>query len=147
MTYFITILILAFVGICEAIYLISKRKKNEKPVCIGKSNCSLVLESKYNKTFGVYNDVLGLIFYLFTFVAHVIFLLNFLKIGLAYEADDFVRWLLLLFMAALLIAFLMSMRFVFLMAFKLKTWCQWCVGSAVTVVLMTLIVLFYILTM
>jgi len=140
-------LILAFVGICETVYLISKRKKNEKPICISKSNCSLVLESKYNKTFGVYNDVLGLVFYLFTFAAHIIFLLNFLKVGLVYEADDFVRWLLLLFLAALLIALVMSTRFVFLMAFKIKTWCQWCVGSAVTVMLMTLVVLFYILTM
>lgn len=144
MTYFIFIIVLALFGVGETVYLISKRRKNQKPICVGKDDCNLVLNSKYNKIFGIHNDVLGLAFYTFVFLSHLLFLANFLAIGFAYQADGLVRILLMVFLVSLLVSSIMSLRFVFLMAFKLKAWCQWCVGSAVTVALMVLIVLFYL---
>ena len=144
MTYFIFMIVLALFGVGETVYLISKRRKNQKPVCLGKDDCNLGLNSKYNKIFGVHNDVLGLVFYAFVFISHLIFLADFLAIDFVHQADDFVRILLLAFIFVLFVSFIMSLRFVFLMAFKVKAWCQWCVGSAVTVGLMVLIVLFYL---
>lgn len=57
--------ILSGIGILETIYLIHSRIQENRPKCIlGSNECHLVLESKYNKTFGVHNDILGLLFYI-----------------------------------------------------------------------------------
>lgn len=146
MTYLITIIVLSLFGVGETVYLISKRRKNEKPICVGKDDCNIVLKSKYNKTFGIHNDVLGLLYYAFALAVHVLIALGYLVTAENIFGDEPIELLLVIFMLSTIVALAMSTRFVYLMAFKLKAWCQWCVGSAVTVMLMSLVVLFWILS-
>src|SRR5690242_4419074 len=51
------------VGFADTIYLISKRKKGEAPICPLKGDCAFVLQSKYNKIFGVHTDMIGLAYF------------------------------------------------------------------------------------
>ncbi len=145
MTYFIIMILLALAGIGETTYLIARRRKNQKPVCTGPGKCNGVLESKYNKTFGVHNDVLGLAFYGFTFGVHSITLLGVLVGGPSIASDEPLELLHLIFLIGLIVALIMSTRFVYIMAFILKKWCPWCVASAITTVLMSITVLLSIL--
>ena len=122
---------LAAIGIAEAVYLIRKRMAMEKPVCILGEECHVVLESKYNKIFGVHNDVLGLAFYI-----TVSFITAFLVIGV----EPIVLWVLL---ANLAIGggAVMSFFLVYLQWRVIKAWCIWCVMSALTIFFMGLILL------
>lgn len=123
---------LAAVGISETVYLIRKRKAQEKPVCILGEDCSKVLESKYNKFFGIHNDIAGLSFYI---VAS--FITAFLVIEVGPQNLWNVSAKLLIFGAVA-----MSLLFIYLQWRVIRKWCFWCLMSAATIFLMTIIILF-----
>lgn len=122
---------IAAIGISEAAYLIRKRIAAENPVCPIGENCATVLNSKYNRLFfGIHNDIAGLIFYLlFAFIAGII------VIGTPYS-------IVLITAAQILLAgaTAMSIALTYLQWRVIKAWCFWCVMSAVTIVLMDIIV-------
>lgn len=132
MIYSILLILLAAFGVFETLYLINKRRKKQKPICVGPHDCDVVLQSKYNKTFSIHNDLLGLVFYLFAILTQLLLL---------WPGCRFPEFVLGAFLFALLVSLIMSIRFVYLMAFTLQSWCSWCIGSAVTVLLMTLVVI------
>ncbi len=129
MTALALIFTLSAIGVAETRYLISKRLAGSQPVCFIGADCQKVLESKYNKILGIYNDLLGLFFYL---------LIGFLLAFLVLEIPTMFSLSLILF-GLLIAGSLMSVYFTFLQALVIKTWCFWCVGSALTIWLMTLI--------
>lgn len=133
MTVFVLLFTLAAIGIAETTYLIRSRHAAEKPVCIIGSDCHVVLTSKYNKIFFIHNDVAGLIFYL---VAAFLTALLFLEVGYADLITN-------LFAIMLVGASIMSLGLVFLQWRVIKAWCFWCLSSAGTVWLMTLILTLY----
>ena len=122
---------LAAIGIAETVYLIRKRIVKEEPVCIFGRECYKVLESKYNKLFGIHNEVLGLAFYI-----AISFLTAFLAIGI----EPMIFWDMSL---KILIALgvVMSIILIYLQWRVIKTWCFWCVLSALIVFVMGIIVL------
>lgn len=126
---------LAAIGISETVYLIRKRYAEELPVCIVGSGCHTVLTSKYSKTFGIHNDVLGLIFYIFVSVITALLLIGFPPY------DEMIR---ISAIAIILIGAVMSVYFTYLQAFVIKNWCVWCLISAGTTWIMALIVLLLI---
>jgi uncharacterized membrane protein len=129
MTALALIFTLAAIGVAETRYLISKRLAGSQPVCFIGTGCGKVLESKYNKILGIHNDLLGLFFYLV-----IGLLLAFLVLEIS------VRLPLNLVLLGLLIGgSLFSVYLTFLQSLVIKTWCFWCVGSALTIWLMTLI--------
>lgn len=122
---------MAAIGIAETAYLIRERYASRKPICPIGGGCSQVLESRYNKTLGIYNDLLGLAFYA-TMSAVAALLL--LEAGIST----------LLNQAAAVstgIALLMSARFFYLQWRVIHAWCFWCLLSALTILLMSLILL------
>ena len=129
MTALALIFTLAAIGVAETRYLITKRLTGNKPVCFIGADCGKVLESKYNKILGIHNDLLGLVFYLV-----IGFLLAFLVLEIPLMLP-----LNLILLLLLIAGSLMSVYFTFLQALVIKTWCFWCVGSALTIWLMTLI--------
>ena len=133
MTSFALLFTLAVIGIAEAVYLIRKRKAGEKPVCIVGSDCHLVLGSKYNRIFGVHNDILGLVFHA---VVSVIFALLMIGVG------PFI-WLDLAAKSFVLIGLVMSLIFTYIQWRIIKAWCFWCLMSASTIYLMAIIILFF----
>lgn len=122
---------LAAIGVSETVYLLRKRKVQEKPICVLGDACHRVLESKYNKIFFVQNDILGLVFYL---------VVAFITAFLVLELQPHNLWSAL---AKLLIfgAALMSLYFTYLQWRVIKAWCFWCLMSAATIFLMALIIL------
>ncbi len=121
---------LSAIGIAETVYLIKKRKREEVPVCIIGSGCHEVLTSKYNKVLGIHNDVLGLIFYIFVCAMSALILIEAFPVSTLKSVD----------MLVILSGAVMSAYFTFLQAFVIKQWCFWCLMSALTVFLMTIIV-------
>lgn len=133
MNIFAILFTLDAIGISIATYLIRKRRASEQPVCIIGQDCSVVLKSKYNRVFGVHNDIAGWSFYL---ISGCITALLFLGVGN--------RELLVSSFALLLaVASLMSLIFTYLQWRVIKAWCFWCVTSACIVWLMTLILIFH----
>lgn len=122
---------LAAIGISETVYLIQKRLQHSKPVCFIGESCTLVLYSKWNKTLGVHNDILGLLFYIGLSIITAFLVI---EIGPLPLLDPIARYM--IFSGAAL-----SLYFIFLQWKVIKVWCFWCLMSSATIGLMTLIVL------
>jgi len=131
MTAFALLFTLSAIGVAETVYLIRKRLASERPVCPIGGGCEIVLESKYNKTFGIHNDVLGLLFYLAASVVTAC-----LVIGI----EPMTLWETVF---PIMIAFgsLMSLYLTYLQWRVIKFWCFWCLMSASTIWLMAIIII------
>lgn len=122
---------MAAIGIAETAYLIRERYASRKPICPMGGGCSQVLESRYNKTLGIYNDLLGLTFYV---VMACIAALLLLEVSASMRLNQVV-------VLSTGIALLMSARFFYLQWRVIHAWCFWCLLSALTILLMSLILL------
>lgn len=122
---------LACIGISETVYLIRKNHADEKPFCVLGETCQIVLQSKYKKTFGIPNEILGVFFYA---VVALITALLVIEVEPLYLFEGAARGL--IFAGAF-----MSCYFLFLQWRVIKAWCFWCVMSALTIFGMTAIVL------
>lgn len=60
----VTAIILAILGVIDTAYLFYRSRQKKPMICPMNHDCSVVTESKWNKTFFVKNDTLGLIFYI-----------------------------------------------------------------------------------
>jgi|SRR3989344_4488963 len=122
---------LSALGISETVYLIKKRMLSQGPICIVGEDCTKVLTSKWSKIFIVPNDVLGLLFYI---VCSSI--TAFLVIGIepVWFFDITIKMLIIL--GSLLSVFLTYLQFK-----VIKAWCFWCLMSACTIWLMSVIIL------
>ena len=119
--------LLAIIGISETSYLIAKRHKKQEPVCVIGGSCSIVLGSKYNKTLGIHNDILGLLFYI-----------GILGSFLTYPP---------LLIPLVIIGAISSIYFTYLQFFKIKSWCFWCMMSAINTWLFAGIVIWTLWTL
>lgn len=122
---------LACIGISETVYLIEKRIENQKPVCFIGGSCGVVLNSKWNKLFGIHNDILGLFFYV---VLSIITALLVIGVGPVLLWEKIAYF-------AIGTGGVMSLYFIFLQWKIIKVWCFWCLMSAATIALMIVIVL------
>jgi uncharacterized membrane protein len=117
----LSLLILSLLGLGVSLYLLSKKLKNEKIVCFLGQDCDTVVKSKYGKTFGIPNEVPGILFYLIVFGG--VLLLNLEKetiLGLN---------LVSLLRATAIFASLASLYLLWAQAFKLRMWCEYCIAS------------------
>ena len=132
MTLYALLFILSAIGISETVYLIRKRKNQERPVCFLGEDCQKVLESKHNKILGIHNDILGLLFYI---------AISFITVFLLIEMGSQILWIIL---AKIMIlgGLIMSFYLVYLQWRIIKAWCFWCLISTITTFLMAIIILF-----
>lgn len=113
------ILLLSILGLLDAGYLAYKSYRREAPVCPLGHSCAFVLDSAYNRMFGVKNEMLGLAFYAVTIVAVLGTMLGVVAIP---------PWLWLLGFTGALAA---SLVLTVLQVFVLHAYCSWCLASAV----------------
>lgn len=125
------ILVLSMIGIGETVYLIRKRLRAERPICIIGDSCTTVLESKYNKLFLIPNDILGLLTYLLIFFLSLFYALQMGSIPLLVFG---ITGLVGIGCAA-------SVMFSFIQWRFIKVWCFWCLMSAFTLWAMGIILL------
>lgn len=115
----VAILLLAIIGLALSWHIYRKKAKNEKLVCLVGADCDAVVRSSYgNIFFGIPNEALGIIYYLFIVLGSLLFLGGI-------EAVGGVSLLFVLFLAALGAASF-SLFLVFLQAFVLRRWCDYC---------------------
>jgi uncharacterized membrane protein len=115
----VLMLLLAFIGFGDALYLTVEHFNNIIPPCtVG--GCEIVLSSSYSVILGIPVSLLGSVYYLLMII--------FLVLYLDTKKEVFLRIPLLLS----LIGFICSAWFVYLMIFVIKAFCPYCAVSAFT---------------
>jgi len=113
---------LAILGFSISFYISSKKGHEEKIKCIVGEKCDVVLKSKYNKTFGFRNEILGMLYYVFIIALVLIFLS-----GTKYVFDVNLELALVILGS---FAFLFSVYLTYIQFFVLKATCDYCLTSA-----------------
>ncbi|MFA6416094.1 MAG: vitamin K epoxide reductase family protein [Candidatus Paceibacterota bacterium] len=113
------IAILSFGGFVDASYLTISHFKGASLFCNLSTGCDQVTTSAYSTILGVPVAMLGLFFYLFTFI---------LVVAYFDTKKDFLFKIILVLSA---LSFCFSLWFVGVMAFVIGAWCQYCLVSAV----------------
>jgi len=118
--FIILIILLGIVGFSIASYIYNKKRNKKKLICPIHSNCEQVINSNYSKILGIPVEILGIIYYLFTFLIYdliLIFNIQFVP----------------LFLALLGISVCSVMFSIYLLSIQIiviKQWCIWCLSSA-----------------
>lgn len=121
----ICILILAFAGLADSVYL-TQHKLNGTPLICNiqsLSGCNVVAESPYSKIFGVPLSEFGILFYSIVFILAALELVIF---------DRVVRRVL---QVASLVGVLASIYFTALQIFFIGAFCIYCIASAIITLL------------
>jgi uncharacterized membrane protein len=129
------ILGLAIIGIIIAGYIYYKKTHKQQLVCmIGDGSCDDVVHSKYSQTFGVPNEIGGMLYYVFVILGSLLLLSGTSLI------DGFM--VLDIMIVAGLLAALFSVYLLFVQFAVLKEWCEYCmISSAITIVIFVIEVL------
>lgn len=130
--------VLAFVGLLVSSYIYFKKARGEKLYCFSGDSCDEVVKSEYNKTFGVHNEVFGVLYFAFIlFLSSAFFLFPPLN-ALAHEIFPFLGTFILLLTAAAA-AFAAYLTLIQLLV--IKKFCEWCLASALMSFLIFVLVL------
>lgn len=130
------LVILSLIGLTDSIYLAHKKNRPDPLACLigGGTDCDTVVKSKYNKMMGLPNEYWGVIFYLTnlalviytTYVDQTIFNLPIRPLWLALTA----------------VGALASVALIYIQGAILKHWCEFCLVSDLTNILIFLILTF-----
>jgi uncharacterized membrane protein len=122
-------LVLALIGVGIAGYLVYVHYADVKPICSISHGCETVQKSKYAKLAGIPVALLGLLGYLGILAS--LFVRSeagrLAGAGLALVGAGFSGWL------------------TYLEGARIHAWCQWCLGSAVVMALLTIVLLWRLL--
>jgi len=118
----IIIIVFALIGLWASGYICYKKAKKEAMVCHLGGKCENVLYSKWNKTFGMSNEYGGLAYYSLVIILAAL--------SLAGTTTLFSIDINLIFLIIAGGAFLFSIYLVYLQAYVIKDWCQYCLVSA-----------------
>ena len=111
------LLILALLGLAITIYLFINRIKRKSVVCMDDS-CHIVLDSKYNKMFGINNDTLGILYYIVMIIEY--FLLTALMTNMLFY-----------FKTISTVALFSSIYLFYIQARVLRAYCVYCIITAI----------------
>lgn len=127
MTYLYLGLLAATIGMYIAIHIYQSKRGKRKLMCARSHTCTKVVTSKYSKTLGIPNETLG--------VGYYVLVAGFFASVLAFPILDTD---VLQFSVALgaVIGVLFSLYLLYVQAFKLRTWCLWCLTSAFMTILL-----------
>lgn len=123
--YHIISIILSFLGLGTSSYIYYSNKKNVKMYCIIGKDCNKVIKSKYSELFGIKNELLGILYYLFI-ISNSIFRIIPTEILLIPVS----------------LALLTSLILTFIQLFILKEFCEYCLFSNLINFLIFLVVVF-----
>jgi len=123
------IFIVALIGFADATYLTVEHYRGVIPPCSITSGCEKVLTGPYATVLGFPVALGGAIYYLGVAVGSLIFLESkHLSANLQSHHWSILKWTLL----ATTLGLLASLWFVYLQAFIIGSYCQYCLGSALT---------------
>ncbi len=114
-----SLIVLALTGIVDSGYLYFHHLKKKPLFCpINGRGCNAVIESEYNKMFGIKNEILGILYYLFVIIASFL---------LFYQQSKFVLYLLVIISALALCA---SAYLAYIQKYIIRQYCFYCLISA-----------------
>jgi uncharacterized membrane protein len=123
----IPILILSFIGIAITLYLTIAHILKKKVICpINSKSCNIVLDSKYSKTFGVKNEIIGLAYY--SAIIITFFVIESTTLILAIKT-------------ASILAMLYSIILLCIQIKVLKNYCSWCIMTAIINLLLAILII------
>ena len=127
----IYLIILSIIGFGASFYIFHNKIHNKKLFCIIGKDCDAVVNSKYGKTFGVENTLVGMIYYLGVCAYGIGILLNqnLFKGSIIYY----------LIVSASLASALFSVYLAGVQAFVLKKYCEYCIVSTIASILILII--------
>lgn len=114
------ILAFALIGLADTAYLSALHFSGEVPVCTVTETCDVVLTSTYSTLVGIPVALLGLLYYVGVFA-----------LGLLAQVSRKEYMFEYLGMFSI-VGLLASLYFIFLQAFVIEAWCQYCLLSAFT---------------
>ena len=123
----IFILILSILGIAITLYISIAHILKKKVICpINSKSCNMVLDSKYSRTLGVKNEIIGLLYYIGIVIA--LFMTPGTNTILA------VKLISILAAAYSIILLMIQIR-------VLKNYCSWCITTAIINILLSISIL------
>ena len=131
----VTLIVLGILGFIDTGYLVWKQRDSEKKplVCPIGEDCNVVVESKWNKIFFVRNDVLGMLFYILIIGTGIFLFFN------AEILEGIFKTILMIVSG---VAVLFSVILVYIQIKKIRSYCIYCLASALITLLIFLNVLF-----
>ena len=132
-------LIIALIGFADATFLTVEHYRGVIPPCSATSGCETVLTSQFSTMAGIPVSLLGALYYFAIALGAFIYLEARHGSGeLAAHHNSILKWILM----ATVLGFGMSLWFVYLQAFVLHSYCQYCLGSAVTSTVLFIVAIF-----
>ena len=110
--------LLSVVGLIDSLYLTVTHYTNASGPCNFTQGCETVLRSSYSEIFGIPLASLGIVFYIVTLGSSIFFI----------QHNKFYSWLSIWGV----VGFLSTLYLLFIQAFVLKAFCQYCLLSAFT---------------
>lgn len=117
----------AVIGIGISHYIHTQKKKKATLICPREGACEKVIHSSFATTFGVDNTVLGMGYYVLIGSLYAVLL------AVPQLASGVILWVMTI---ATCVGALFSLYLIALQAFVIRTWCVWCLGSAVATFLL-----------
>jgi uncharacterized membrane protein len=125
----VCVFIVALAGFADAVFLTVEHYRGVIPPCTITSGCEKVLTGQYAEAFGFPVALGGAIYYMAIMVGSLIFLESkHLSADLQAHHWSILKWTLM----ATTLGLLASLWFVYLQAFVIGSYCQYCLGSALT---------------
>lgn len=122
MTTAVSLVALSIAGFLVSLHIHHRKRTQQKLVCIIGTDCDAVVNSKWGKLFGVPNEVLGMLYYVFIAAGTALVFFN-------ATAESGLSLSTILFFVSGIVAFV-SVFLIGVQAFVLKDWCDYCLASA-----------------
>ena len=121
-------------GFFVSFYIYRSKKYDTALYCPVGGNCDAVVKSKYGKTFGVENAIPGMLYYLSIFFYGIVsfFNQNIFKGNIVYY----------FIVSASIGSVAFSAYLIFVQAFVLKKWCDYCIISSIASMIILLLLVF-----
>lgn len=115
------IILFSIAGLILSIHIFRKKREKKPMVCPLHANCEAVVFSQFSTFFGIPLEILGILYYTFTGLGYLIFII---------QPETMLSTFVFLTLVATTFAFVFSIYLTFIQAFALRNWCTWCLTSA-----------------
>ncbi len=119
----------SLLGLIVSLYIYQKKKQKKALICPRESNCEKVVHSTHSTTFGIGNELLGVVFYV---------LQGALWTSVLLVPSIATAWYVFGIVVVTILGALFSIYLIALQALVIRAWCMWCLGSALATLLLVI---------
>lgn len=128
------LIMLSLIGFAVSFYIYYSKKYDKPLHCLIGQDCDAVVKSKYGKTLGIENTVPGMLYYVLIFIYGIAVFLN----RYLFKGNNIYYFVVI----ASISSVLFSIYLTAVQAFVLKKWCEYCIISSISSLLILLVLLF-----